>query len=617
MQTITEEDEDYLIYSIRDTEKDDDDVISISSSSVLSILSVNEVHQIPDSIPSTAPILPSVSSSFLESVSPPKKIITNAFSLMMEASKSSSTSTPLGSSSNRKSGTNNASTSGRVKKRVFQSNGGDGGGEEKEEEGIAAVQAVSSAPQKPPPFFKRVPGTDFLIDAFMFLSHRPTFSSNWFLTHFHSDHYAGLTKHFNNGRIYCSEVTRNLIVAKLKVPESSITILPLNQSIVIEGVKVTAVDACHCPGAVMLLFELPSGLVYLHTGDFRFNSSAMCSNPFFIKYARGANSLKRLDALYIDTTYAASHHVFPPAKAVVSAVCEFVLKKTSNGENKDSLILVGAYTIGKEPVYFSLGRAMKEKVCVDKSRLTTLSLMGFPKEDMAMLTTDKTSTRIHVVPLGFLTMKHLVQQLQKRLEKSKNGPSSTKKKDEEKELQYSSIIAVRPTGWTTNVTEKQGKKHKKMMKDQPSIASSFKGNGATLHVKKKNKASVTPSLADISISLGSSPSPDEVLPMFNDEPISQTREHRISKNLVVADIGEVPVSVQIRSIDRREKMSSIFDEAMPKSISIISVPYSEHSSFNELHECVKWFDPLKVIPTVNCRSSKEAIEMVELLKKGK
>lgn len=39
----------------------------------------------------------------------------------------------------------------------------------------------------------------------------------WILTHFHSDHYKGLSKNFKLGRILCSTITAQLVHTKLKV----------------------------------------------------------------------------------------------------------------------------------------------------------------------------------------------------------------------------------------------------------------------------------------------------------------------------------------------------------------------------------------------------------------
>ena len=42
--------------------------------------------------------------------------------------------------------------------------------------------------------------------------------------------------------------------------------LPLDTPTTIQGVDVTLVTANHCPGAVQLLFRLPDGRRYVHTG---------------------------------------------------------------------------------------------------------------------------------------------------------------------------------------------------------------------------------------------------------------------------------------------------------------------------------------------------------------
>lgn len=66
------------------------------------------------------------------------------------------------------------------------------------------------------------------------------------------------------------------------------------EPVLIEGVRVTALDANHCPGALLLLFELPDGRRILHTGDMRWDESMKQYSAF----ASGA-----IDELYLDTTF--------------------------------------------------------------------------------------------------------------------------------------------------------------------------------------------------------------------------------------------------------------------------------------------------------------------------
>ncbi|KAL3013444.1 hypothetical protein AAZX31_06G053900 [Glycine max] len=101
-----------------------------------------------------------------------------------------------------------------------------------------------------------VQGTPFRVDAFKYLRGD---CSHWFLTHFHLDHYQGLTKSFNHGKIYCSSVTARLVNMNIGIPYDKLHVLPLNQKVEIAGVDVTCLDANHCPGSIIILFQPPNG----------------------------------------------------------------------------------------------------------------------------------------------------------------------------------------------------------------------------------------------------------------------------------------------------------------------------------------------------------------------
>ncbi|GIL47378.1 hypothetical protein Vafri_4210 [Volvox africanus] len=105
---------------------------------------------------------------------------------------------------------------------------------------------------------KWVPGTDFLVDGFAFKNTR---CSHYFLTHFHSDHTVGLNKSFNGGVIYCSHITARLLVHDMGIRPQLVKPLALGTAVIVEGVRVTPLDANHCPGSVMFLFEVPSSRV--------------------------------------------------------------------------------------------------------------------------------------------------------------------------------------------------------------------------------------------------------------------------------------------------------------------------------------------------------------------
>lgn len=95
--------------------------------------------------------------------------------------------------------------------------------------------------------YKKIPGTDFVCDGFMYAKSAQT--RNFFLTHFHSDHYGGITKNWNAGVIYCSLETANLVHQKLGVDKKYLHPLGLMTPTVIESkgrpVTVTLMDANH------------------------------------------------------------------------------------------------------------------------------------------------------------------------------------------------------------------------------------------------------------------------------------------------------------------------------------------------------------------------------------
>jgi len=61
--------------------------------------------------------------------------------------------------------------------------------------------------------------------------------------HFHSDHYGGMTANWSHGPIYCSSITASLILQQIKVDPEYVVKLPMYQTVNIEGVDVTLIDA--------------------------------------------------------------------------------------------------------------------------------------------------------------------------------------------------------------------------------------------------------------------------------------------------------------------------------------------------------------------------------------
>ncbi|RIA92792.1 DNA repair metallo-beta-lactamase-domain-containing protein [Glomus cerebriforme] len=181
------------------------------------------------------------------------------------------------------------------------------------------------------PWYKKLPGTSITVDAFKYgkIPH----CTAYFLSHFHSDHYGGLTSKWSHGLIYCSTVTGNLVIQQLKVARHFIRKLPMNEEVSIDnnnGTTVTLIDANHCPGSALFLFKLrdESGQIkrYLHTGDFR----ACPQQVLHSAIAQPQNPV--IDILYLDTTYLNPQYCFPAQEQVVNAVIKLIYKAVKRGE---------------------------------------------------------------------------------------------------------------------------------------------------------------------------------------------------------------------------------------------------------------------------------------------
>ncbi|KAF8695396.1 hypothetical protein HU200_037629 [Digitaria exilis] len=268
---------------------------------------------------------------------------------------------------------------------------------------------------KDTPLWCFIPGTPFRVDAFRYLRGD---CCHWFLTHFHVDHYQGLTRSFCHGKIYCSSITASLVHHKIGISWDKLHVLPLNKKITISGVNLTCFDANHCPGSIIILFEPPNGKAVLHTGDFRF-SSEMVNNPVL--------QSSHIHTLILDTTYCNPRYDFPSQEVVIQFVIEAIQAEAFNPK---TLFLIGSYTIGKERLFMEVARLLQKKIYVGAAKLQILKHLELPQEIMHWFTANESESHIHVVPMwtlaSFKRMKFLSNQYAGR---------------------FDLIVAFCPTGW--------------------------------------------------------------------------------------------------------------------------------------------------------------------------
>ena len=73
--------------------------------------------------------------------------------------------------------------------------------------------------------------------------------THYLLSHFHYDHYVGLSRTWD-GPILCSSVTKRLAVSRFRLPERLFTTMDAGEEALVAGVHLTALNAKHCPGSL-------------------------------------------------------------------------------------------------------------------------------------------------------------------------------------------------------------------------------------------------------------------------------------------------------------------------------------------------------------------------------
>ncbi|KAL9073664.1 MAG: hypothetical protein Q9157_004656 [Trypethelium eluteriae] len=213
----------------------------------------------------------------------------------------------------------------------------------------AAEHAARGKPayQRTCPFYKILPGFSICVDAFRYGAVEGC--QAYFLSHFHSDHYIGLTSHWCHGPIYCSRVTGNLVRQQLRVDPKWVVDLEFEEKREVPGtmgVEVTMIPANHCPGSSLFLFEKvigkgknPKVQRVLHCGDFRACRAHVehpLLRPDVIDTVSGKSRQQKIDVCYLDTTYLNPKYAFPSQQDVIQACADMCVSlNKSQVDDKD------------------------------------------------------------------------------------------------------------------------------------------------------------------------------------------------------------------------------------------------------------------------------------------
>lgn len=325
----------------------------------------------------------------------------------------------------------------------------------------SAVQVVTNEPTKdqttspasvvktkrPVPFYKilQIGNQKIAVDAF---SYGPIPGvRSFFLTHFHSDHYGGLSKSWKHGIIYCTPATSRLVQMYLRVDPEYIREIEVNEWCVLDGIEILFLEANHCPGSVIILFSAPDYTI-LHTGDFRACESQIVRLKQLLRH-------RPINALYLDTTYLDPSHSFPCQDDVIKACGEYCYNFKQYGEAKsrmptiekffkpisdaaaripeiseyNPLVLVGTYTIGKERLAVHIAERLETKIFTQDRKRDTLAAIGDEKLD-SLLGTNGFECGVHLVNMRQLNWYSLDEYFK---------PLSKK---------FTHLLAFMPTGWT-------------------------------------------------------------------------------------------------------------------------------------------------------------------------
>jgi hypothetical protein len=240
------------------------------------------------------------------------------------------------------------------------------------------------------------------------------------LSHFHSDHMRGLRRGGLGAPIVASRETALLLRALLRVPpEEIVPIAPGETARLVAGIplQVTALDANHCPGALMFLIECDAGSL-LYTGDFRLDAGMR----------EAVRALPAVDVLIVDNTYDDPRYRFPPQESAIAQVLALVER-----HHREREVALAIYSIGKTRILEALHARLGRATYVTARTARIYSLLGLGH----LVTRDRASTPLRGYGRGYFD----------RYFKMK------------REYREGRAVVIIPTGWAVDVRRPEWNYH--------------------------------------------------------------------------------------------------------------------------------------------------------------
>ncbi|KAK0246783.1 DNA cross-link repair protein PSO2/SNM1 [Friedmanniomyces endolithicus] len=261
--------------------------------------------------------------------------------------------------------------------------------------------------QRTCPFYKILPGLSICVDAFRYGAVQGC--QAYFLSHFHSDHYIGLTASWSHGPIYCSKVTGNLVRQQLRVDPKYVVDLEFDKTVDVpgtKGVKVTMIHANHCPGSSLYLFETVIGKKtngeprlqrILHCGDFR-ACRAHVEHPLLMPDVQdrltGKTREQKIDVCYLDTTYLNPKYAFPNQHDVITACADMCVSLSKHSvDESDGWEQMKRQRAGEGMVKFvrkESASSIKDEPVEDEDNKDNIKLLANPAASQQVLSTNTT-----------------------------------------------------------------------------------------------------------------------------------------------------------------------------------------------------------------------------------